>query len=70
MFSSVARGEEQPESDFYFLVEFPRGYDLFGQRLPPAEQLARLLGRNVELVPDHEFNRHIREQVLEEAVEL
>ncbi|NCN70804.1 MAG: nucleotidyltransferase, partial [Betaproteobacteria bacterium] len=33
VFGSVARGEETPESDVDFLVEFPRGYDLFLQRL-------------------------------------
>lgn len=32
VFGSVARGEEQPDSDVDFLVEFPRGYDLFAQR--------------------------------------
>ncbi|MCE2965439.1 MAG: nucleotidyltransferase domain-containing protein, partial [Alphaproteobacteria bacterium] len=27
VFGSVARGEESPESDVDFLVDFPRGYD-------------------------------------------
>ena len=70
VFGSVARYEERPDSDVDFLVEFPRGYDLFSQRLPLAERLARLLNRRVDLVPEHELNRHIREQVLSEAVEL
>ena len=70
VFGSVARREERPDSDIDFLVEFPRGYDLFSQRLPLAEQLARLLKRHVDLVPEHELNRHICEQVLSEAVEL
>ncbi len=70
VFGSVARCEERADSDVDFLVDFPRGYDLFGQRLPLTEQLANLLGRPVELVPEHELNRHIREQVLKEAVEL
>ncbi len=70
VFGSVARCEERPDSDVDFLVDFPRGYDLFSQRLPLTERLARLLGRKVELVPEHELNRHIREQVLKEAVEL
>ncbi len=70
VFGSVARCEERPDSDIDFLVEFPQGYDLFGQRLPLAEQLARLLKRRVDLVPEHELNRHIREQVLSEAVEI
>jgi predicted nucleotidyltransferase len=70
VFGSVARCEERPDSDIDFLVEFPRGYDLFSQRLPLAEQLTRLLKRHVDLVPEHELNCHIREQVLSEAVEL
>jgi len=70
VFGSVARCEERPDSDVDFLVDFPRGYDLFSQRLPLTERLARLLERKVELVPEHELNRHIREQVLREAVDL
>lgn len=70
VFGSVARCEERPDSDVDFLVDFPRGYDLFTQRLPLTERLASLLGRKVELVPEHELNRHIREQVLKEAVDL
>ena len=70
VFGSVARCEERPDSDIDFLVEFPQGYDLFSQRLPLAERLAGLLKRHVDLVPEHELNRHIREQVLNEAVEL
>jgi predicted nucleotidyltransferase len=70
VFGSVARGEERPDSDVDFLVELPRGYDLFAQRLPLAERLADLVGRRVELVPEHELSRHIRDRVLKEAVEL
>lgn len=70
VFGSVARREERPDSDVDFLVGMPRGYDLFTQRLPLAERLAELLQRNVELVPEHELSRHIRDRVLQEAVEL
>ena len=70
VFGSVARCEERPDSDIDFLVEFPRGYDLFNQRLPLTERLAVLLKRRVDLIPEHELNRHIREHVLNEAVEL
>ncbi len=70
VFGSVARGEERPDSDIDFLVDFPQGYDLFWQRLPLVEHLQKLLARNIEVVPEHELNRHIREQVLKEAVEL
>jgi len=70
VFGSVARGLERPESDVDFLVDFPPGYDLFTQRLPLAEHLAALVGRRVDLVPEHELNRHIRQPILYEAVEL
>jgi len=70
VFGSVARGEERPESDVDFLVEFDPGYDLFAQRLPLARQLSELLGRPVDLIPEHELNRHLRDSILKEAVEL
>ena len=70
VFGSVARGEETPDSDVDFLVEFPRGYDLFTQRMPLAQALGDLLQRKVDLVPEHELNPHIRAQVLAEAVSL
>ena len=70
VFGSVARREERPDSDVDFLVDFPSGYDLFAQRLPLTEKLAELLRRTVEVVPEHELNRHIRAHVLGEAVEL
>jgi hypothetical protein len=66
----VARGEERPDSDVDFLVDLPRGYALFDQRMALAERLAEVVGRPVEVVPEHELNRHIRMKVLAEAVEL
>jgi hypothetical protein len=51
VFGSVARGEERPDSDVDFLVDFPQGYDMFRQRIPLAERLAELLHRPVELIP-------------------
>lgn len=70
VFGSVARGEEQSDSDVDFLVDFPPGYDLFAQRLPLGDCLSRLLGRPVDLIPEHELNRHLRDAVLSEAVDL
>jgi len=70
VFGSVARGEDGPDSDIDFLVEFDQGYDLFAQRLPLTRQLSELLGRPVDLLPEHELNRHLRDSILNEAVEL
>ncbi|HEU5483009.1 MAG TPA: nucleotidyltransferase family protein [Sphingomicrobium sp.] len=70
VFGSVARGEDGPDSDIDFLVDFPRGYDLFKQRLPLTERLAEIIGRRPDVVPEHELNRHLREAILREAVDL
>lgn len=70
VFGSVARGQERPDSDIDFLVELPRGYDLFGQRLALAQGLSDMLHRKVDLIPEHELNRHLSEHVLREAVEI
>ena len=70
VFGSVARGEERPDSDIDFVADFPKGYNMFKQRLPLAEKLAELTGRKVDLVPEHEMNRRMRDSVLKEAVEL
>lgn len=70
VFGSVARGEEKPDSDVDFLVDLPRGYDLFTQRIPLTQGLGDLLQRKVDLVPEHELNPHLRSQILAEAVAL
>lgn len=70
IFGSVARGEEGPESDIDFLVDLPRGYDMFAQRLPLTERLTEITGRRLGVVPEHEVNRHLRNAVMEEAVDL
>mgnify|MGYP001824401396 FL=1 len=68
VFGFVARRKERVDTDGDFLVGFPRGYDLFAQRLPLAEKLADLLQRPMEL--EHELNHHIRDRVMREAVDL
>jgi uncharacterized protein len=70
VFGSVARGEERADSDVDFLVELPRGYDMFGQRLPLTDSLESLLQRSVEVIPEHELNPHVRPHVLRDAVAL
>ncbi len=70
VFGSVARGEEKCDSDIDFLVDFPRGYDLFKQRIPFTEKLQQLFKRSVDLIPEHELNPYLRDRILSEAVEL
>jgi len=70
VFGSVARREEREDSDVDFLVNLPHGYDMFAQRIPLTNDLSDLLGRRVDLIPEHELNQYIRDQVIQEAVEL
>lgn len=70
VFGSVARRQEQEDSDVDFLVDLPRGYDLFAQRLPLAQGLSELLARRVDVIPAHELNPHMRRQIQQEAVQL
>lgn len=70
VFGSVARGEERSDSDIDFLVDFPQGYDLFTQRFPLNEELMKLTGRKIDLIPEHELNPHLRQAVLNEAKKL
>jgi len=70
VFGSVARGEERADSDVDFLVDFPNGYDLFLQRLPLINDLQTLLGRPVEVIPEHELSPYLRNQILKEALDL
>jgi predicted nucleotidyltransferase len=67
VFVSSARGEQTADSEADFLVEFPRGYDLFTQCLPLAQGQADLLHRKVDLLPEYECP-HLRDHVLAEAV--
>lgn len=70
IFGSVARGEEGPGSDVDVLVSLPRGYDLFAQRIPLMLELEDLVGRKIELVPEHELNAHMKAAILTEAVHI
>ena len=70
VFGSVARGEETSNSDVDFLVDFPRGYDMFRQRIALTQKLSDFLQVGVDLVPEHELNKFIKQKVLNEAVDL
>jgi predicted nucleotidyltransferase len=68
VFGSVATGENRPESDVDFLVEFDTGktlFDLIGLKL----DLESLLGVSVDLVTPNSL-RYIRDRVLAEALPL
>jgi predicted nucleotidyltransferase len=67
VFGSVARGEDQPDSDVDFLyLNDPQkvlGLEFFGLQ----EELEDLLGRPVDLVPKEGLHWVIRDRVLADA---
>lgn len=69
MFGSVVRGEETPESDLDFLVEFQAGRSLLDQ-VALVQDLEDLFGRSVDVVTEGGLHWYIKEQVLQEAVSL
>lgn len=67
VFGSVARGEDDRESDIDFLVELDPGrslLDLGGLQM----ELESLLGRRVDVVTARGLKARIRERVLREAI--
>ena len=69
VFGSVARGEDTPESDVDFLVEFEEGrtlLDLSGLRL----DLIDLLDRDVDVATPSSLHPRLRDQILAEVVPL
>ena len=69
VFGSVARGEETPQSDVDFLVEFEAGrtlLDLAGLRL----DLCDLLERDVDVATPGSLHPRMRDQVLSELLEI
>ena len=70
VFGSVARGEERNDSDVDLLLSLPKGYDMFTQRLPLQDELENIIGKRVDLIVEHEINKHLRSIILKEARDL
>jgi len=66
LFGSCARGDETPESDLDFLVEFEaKSFDAY---MDLKEYLEKLLGRRVDLVLADAIKPRLRPAIIEEAV--
>ena len=66
LFGSAARGDDNPESDFDFLVEFEQGSSLF-DLMDLQEALQSLLGARVDVVSAgglKDRDDHIREEAV------
>lgn len=69
LFGSVARGEDQPDSDIDILVEMDADRSLL-DRIAFMQALEDLLGRKIDVVNKHALHESIRDQVLRESVSL
>jgi predicted nucleotidyltransferase/DNA-binding XRE family transcriptional regulator len=69
LFGSVARGDENPDSDVDLLVDVPEGVGLVTLGRCQAEVEA-LLGVRVDLVPASDLRATVAAEVLREAVPL
>ena len=70
IFGSVARAEETENSDIDILVSMQKGYDIFNQRIPLQAELIHLLGRKVDLLVRYELNRHLKVEILANAIDI
>jgi len=66
LFGSALRDDFRPGSDVDVLVEFEPGHVPGLAMIRMQSELARLLGRDVDLVTPKFLNRRIRERVLSE----
>jgi hypothetical protein len=69
LFGSVARGEDDEQSDIDFLVEMEPDRSLLDRAALQLE-LQDLLGRNVDVVSERGIKPRIRDRVLQEATAL
>lgn len=69
LFGSVARGDERPDSDLDFLVEFEPGTRPI-EILALGAELEHVLGVRVDVGTPESLREQIRDEVLAEAVRL
>jgi predicted nucleotidyltransferase len=67
VFGSIARGDERPDSDVDLLYARLPGNDLGMSYFALQDDLEKLFGRPVDLVPKDGLHRAIRDQVLGDA---
>jgi len=69
VFGSVARGDEHKGSDVDLLVDFQPGTTLF-DHVALQDELSMKLGRKVDVVSARSLNKHLRPNVMRDAVKL
>jgi uncharacterized protein len=66
LFGSMARGEENDESDIDLLVTFSQPTSLL-QMVSFERELSFLLKRKVDLLTEHSVSQYLRKRILEES---
>jgi predicted nucleotidyltransferase len=69
LFGSVARGDDEPDSDIDLLVDITPDVGLFALGMMRREA-ERILGSSVDIVPANSLKPDVAERVLAEAVAL
>jgi predicted nucleotidyltransferase len=69
VFGSVARGTSTTDSDLDLLVDMESGRSLF-DLMDIQDEVAKIVGHKVDVITENSLNRHIKNQVLKEALPL
>ncbi|RXI96574.1 nucleotidyltransferase [Anaerobacillus alkaliphilus] len=69
LFRSVARNQENENSDIDFLVEFEKDRSLF-DLVRFKQLLQERLGKDIDVVTENSIHEEIRQQVLSEAIDI
>lgn len=69
LFGSVARDQENENSDIDFLVEFEKDRSLF-DLVRFKQFLEEKFGKNIDVVTENSIHEEIREQILSEAINI
>ncbi len=69
VFGSVARGEQNQNSDIDFVVEMEKGKTVLN-RIALMQDLKKLLGQEVDVVTYKSLREKIKHDIIKDAVEL
>ncbi len=70
IFGSVARGEEQEDSDIDFLIDYDLAKISSWFPIGLIQDLESLLNRKVDVVTSKSLHHFIRDKILNEVIEL
>ncbi len=69
VFGSVARGEQDQNSDIDFIVEMEKGKTILN-RIALMQDLKNLLGQEVDVVTYKSLRERVKQEIIKDAIEL